>query len=124
MGSKSFASKSVASKPRGSRRGGKPRRNAPFASRTPAADTPTRAGTGEGAGEGAGERGEAGDEKDKNECGAAEETEAPGVGSASVPFSETETRSRTAEKGKAPAAVVPAFPSEASPSEASGEGSE
>ena len=54
-------------------------------------------------GEGAGERGEAGDEKDKNEDGAAEETEAPGVGSASVPFSETEeteTSSRTAEKKK------------------------
>ena len=65
-------------------------------------------------------RGEAGDEKDKNEGGAAEETEAPGVGSASVP---AETRLRTAEKGKAPAAAVPAFPSEAS-GEASGEGSE
>ena len=69
-------------------------------------------------GEGAGERGEAGDEKDKNEGGAAEETEAPGVVRASVP---AKTRSRTAEKGKAPAAAVPAFSSEAFSSEDSGE---
>jgi hypothetical protein len=69
-------------------------------------------------GEGAGERCEAGDEKDKNEGGAAEETEAPGVVRAAVP---AKTRSRTAEKGKAPAAAVPAFSSEAFSSEDSGE---